>query len=170
MKVSYDFTKDDIWNYGKHVTFSMPKFRRRMIINIVSVPLVVCLIGFTMKFSITSFILYSIGLTAVYVYILFAVLKGKVVRANSRKGGLLGKHTIDIGINGIKEILVEREENHSWNDIKKIVEDKKYIYIHWSDIAAYTVPKRAFSKEEEAKFFFTTAMNHLNKASIKENV
>lgn len=167
MKVTYDFTKDDIWNYGKHVTFSMPKFRRRMATNILMVPLLVSAIGYTMKFTIASYITYGIGFTLFYVFVLVAVLKGKVVKSNSGPGGLYGKHSIDIGVNGIKESLPEREENHSWNEIQKVVEDKKYIYIHWSEAGAHVVPKRAFSKPEHAKFFFTTALNHFEKVKSK---
>lgn len=167
MKVTFDFNKDDIWNYGKQVTFSMPKFKRRMVINVLMIPILVCAVGFTMGFNIGEYILYGVGLTVFYVYVLIAILKGKVVKANSRKGGIYGKHTIDMGINGIKENLPEREENHSWNDITKVVQNKKYIFIHWSDTAAHVVPKRAFSKQEDVEFFYTTALNHLEKVKNK---
>ena len=167
MKVSFEFTKNDVWNYGKHMTFSLPKFRRRMIINILMVPLLVCAIGYTMKFTIASYLTYGIGLTAFYVYVLFSVLKGKVIKANSAKDGPIGKHTIELTLDGIKETLPEREEKHFWNDIEKVEQDKKYIYIQWSSLAAHVIPKSAFSKESDETFFYTTAMNHFEKAKNK---
>lgn len=169
MKVSFDFKKDDVWNYGKHVTFSMPKFRRKMIINIVMVPILVCAIGYTKGFTLAGYLIYGGGLTVFYVFILFSILKGKVIKSNSGKGGPLCKHTVDLTINGVRETIQDREENHYWSEIQKVVEDKKYIYIHWSEIAAHVIPKKAFLKDGEAEFFFTTAMNHYNSASKKEN-
>lgn len=169
MKVTFDFTRDDIWSYGKHATFRMPKFRRKFIINILMVPILVCAVGFTMKFNLMKYLTYGIGLTLFYIYVLNSVLKGKVVKANSGKGGPLGKHTVDMAINGIRETLPDREEYHSWDDIKNVMEDKKNIYIYWSEIAAHVIPKRAFSKKEDGEFFFTTAMNHWNKNGTKAN-
>lgn len=168
MKVAFEFTKDDIWSYGKHVTFSLPKFKRRMAINILMVPLLVCAIGYTMRFTIASYISYGILLTFFYILVLFSVLKGKVVKANSGKYGPMGKHTLEIGLNGVKENLPEREENHSWNDIKKVEQDKKYIYMYWDNMAAHVVPKRVFTKEADTAFFFSTVMNHFEKANRKE--
>ena len=167
MKVTFDFTRDDIWNYGKNATFSVPKFRRKFIINVMTVPILVCAVGYTMGFNLGQYIAYGIGLTLFYIYVLKSVLKGKVVKANSGKGGPLGKHAVDVGINGIRENLPDREEYHSWIDIKKVMEDKKYIYIYWSSIAAHVIPKRAFSKKEDGEFFFTTVMNHWEKTKTK---
>lgn len=168
MKVSYDFAMDDIWGYGKHVTYSLPKFRRKLVINVMLIPIMVCLVGFAMKFKPSSYLFYGVVLTVLYVFVLNAVLKAKVVRSNSGKGGLLGRHTIDLGLSGIKETLPDREESHSWNEIIKIDENKKYIFIHWSEMACFVIPKKAFPKEEDAKFFLTTAMKHFESASSKE--
>jgi hypothetical protein len=168
LKVSYEFTRDDLWKYGKHVTLSIPKFRRKIIFNVLMIPILVCAFGYTRKFSIGTYISYGLGLTAAYIYVLNAVLKGKFVKANSGKEGPLGKHTIDIGINGVKENYPTREDSHSWREITKVVQDKKYIYIHWSDNAAHSIPKRAFTKTEDAEFFYNAAIKHLNSVEKKE--
>jgi hypothetical protein len=163
LKVSFDFTKDDIWNYGKHITFKMPKFRSRFILNVLMVPVVVCAIGYVLNFTIPSYILYGVSLTFFYIYVLNGVLKGKVVKLNSGEGGPLGTHIIEIGVNGIKENLPNREENHSWGDITKIVQDKKYFYFHSGELSAHVIPKRVFENDEESKLFVTTAMDYFNK-------
>jgi len=161
LKVSYDFTRDDLWKYGKHVTLTIPKFRRKIIVNVLMIPILVCAFGYTRNFSVGAYISYGVGLTAAYLYVLNAVLKGKFVKANSGKDGPLGKHTVDIGINGITENYPSREISHSWKEIQKVLQDKKYIYVHWSDNAAHSVPKRAFQKSEDAEFFYNTAIKHL---------
>ena len=166
MEVSFDFTKEDIWNYGKHITLNIPKFKRRFIVNILMVPVVICAIGYTMNFTIPLYILCGIGFTFVYVYILNVVLKSKIIKLNSGEGGPLGKHVIEIGVNGIKDSLESREENHSWEDITKIIQDKKYFYFHWSEISAHVIPKRAFEKDEELKLFFSSVMDYFNKAAL----
>jgi hypothetical protein len=163
LNVSFDFTKDDIWNYGKHITFNLPRFRRRFILNVLMVPVVVCSIGYAMKFTIPSYILYGVGLTFFYIYVLNGVLKGKIIKLNSGDGGPLGKHIIEIGIDGIKEDIQGREEKHSWEDITKIAQDKKYLYFHRGEISAQVIPKRAFETDEELKLFLSTAMDYFNK-------
>jgi hypothetical protein len=127
------------------------------------VPVAVCAVGYAMKFTIPSYILYGVGLTFFYIYVLNGVLKSKIIKLNAGERGPLGKHIIEIGINGIKENIKDREENHSWEDITKIVQDKKYLYFHSSETSAHVIPKRAFEKEEELKLFFSTAMDYFTK-------
>jgi hypothetical protein len=163
LNISFDFTKEDIWNYGKHITFNIPKFKRRFILNILMVPIVICTLGYTMNFTIPLFILYGIGLTFLYIFILYGVLKSKIIKLNSGEGGPLGKHIAEIGVNGIKENIHGREENHSWADITKIIQDKKYFYFHWSEISAHVIPKRAFENDEELKSFFSIVSDYFSK-------
>jgi hypothetical protein len=162
LNISFNFTKEDIWNYGKYITFKIPKFKRRFILNILMVPIVICTLGYTMNFTIPLFILYGVGLTFLYIFILYGVLKSKIIKLNSGEGGLLGKHIVEVGVNGIKENIKDREENHSWADITKIIQDKKNIYLHWSEISAHVIPKRAFEKDEELKLFFSIASDYFN--------
>jgi hypothetical protein len=164
MKVSFDFNRDDIWNYGKHVTFNIAKFKRRLVLNIVMVPIFVIAVGYLKNFTITNYIVYSGGFSALYIYVLFSVLKGKMVKANSGKEGPLGKHIVEINEDGIKEQLPDREVAHSWNEVTIVSEDKKYVYVQWSPTGAHVMPKRAFSNEDAANKFLTKCNEYWNKA------
>lgn len=164
LKISFDFTKEDIWNYGKHITFNLPKFRRKFILNVIMVPVAVCAVGYAMNFTIPSYILYGVSLTLFYIYVLNGVLRGKIIKLNSGKGGLLGKHIVEIGDDGITENFPDREENHSWSDITKLVQNKKYFYFHRGEMSASVIPKKAFEEDEEFKQFVSTATDYFNRA------
>lgn len=165
MKITFDFNKDDIWSYGKHITFNLAKFKRRLILNVAMVPIFVIAIGYTRKFSLPEYILYIVGFSLLYVYVLNSVLRNKMIKINSGKGGPLGEHTVEIDASGITEKLPDKQSTHSWNEIIKIEEDKKYIYIQWSETSAHAIPKRAFKTMEDATAFYNAALNNWKKRS-----
>lgn len=167
MKITFDFNKEDIWNYGKHITFNIPKFKRRMIINIFMVPILVIVVGYIRKISIPEYIFYVGGFSLLYVYVLNSVLKSKMIKINSDKGGPLGEHTIELSNDAIIEKLPERESIHNWNEIIKIDEDKKYYYIQWNETSAHVIPKRVFPNLEEAAAFYNVVKGNWNNSKNK---
>jgi hypothetical protein len=156
LKILYDFNKDDIWNYAKHIILGIPKFRQRLFLNVSLVPILIGAVGYLKGFTMKSYLIYGVGLAVIYLSTLYTIFKIKVIESNSVKGGLLGTHSLEITINGIMEALPVRELYHSWSDIVKIIQDKKNIYIHWSLSEAHVVPKRAFSNIEDAMLFYQT--------------
>lgn len=167
MEVNFDFNKEDIWNYGKHVTFNMVRFKMRMIVNILMVPLLVIIVGTIKQFTLLEYLIYIIAFTALYIYVLSSVLKSKMIKANSGKGGPLGLHHVVIGEDGISEKLPERESHHNWSEIQKVTEDKKYIYILWNITSAHVIPKRAFSEPGEAIHFIGKVREYQSHSSGK---
>lgn len=168
MKITYDIKKDDVWSYGRHITFNMKSFRRKFIFNIAVVPISVIVIGLFEKLNLKSVLLYGAGFTVVYVFVLYSVLKFKFVKNNAGKNGPLGRHSLELGLKSIKEIYGSHEISHPWAEIIKVEDLKKHIYLYWDSTSAFLIPKSAFKSGEEQERFMSTVKNFMQKKEKSE--
>lgn len=163
MKITYDIKKDDVWAYGRHMTFSMNSFRMKFLLNIAVVPISVIAIGLFDKLNLKSVLAYGLGFTAIYIFVLYSVLKYKFVKNNAVKDGPLGRHSLELGLKSVKELYGSHEISHPWSEIIKVEDRKKHIYLYWNSNSAFLIPKSAFKSTEEQERFMSTINNFMNK-------
>lgn len=91
----------------------------------------------------------------------------EAMKLPSGKPGLLGEHTVTIGVEGVRERTAVNEGVHSWNGIHRIVDDKEHIYLFIDTHMAHIIPKGAFATESEARAFVDAATTYWQQATIR---
>jgi hypothetical protein len=106
----------------------------------------VCLIPNPPLYSTAIFLLaYFIFIPIIHLGILYKLAIAHPDLFTSEK-------TLIIGDDGIKVITTNLSSNVSWSAYKKWTEDNKYIFLHYDNVQAAFVPKRAFTSEQLMEF------------------
>ncbi len=175
MKVSFNYTADDRWNFEKYVIRTVPKFRSNFILKILSV-LVRAFMGsffglhlglylahdiFFYYFSFLEMLVIAIliSLPLVCYYIYKHKSRYKKMSKDSEHKGML---TIEIDENGIQESTTITKEFVSWEGVHRIEQDTEYIYLFIDTIRAYVIPKRVFPSKKESEEFYSIALSFYN--------
>jgi YcxB-like protein len=79
------------------------------------------------------------------------------ILAEGHNKGVLGRHEIEIGPDGVYERTAVNESQQSWAGIERIADDDRYIFIYVQPMAAHVIPKAAFSSPEDASAFLSEA-------------
>jgi hypothetical protein len=168
MKVLFELNKEDMWIFGKYITFRSSKFKFRLIKNIILFGIIIFLYGVFSKFSLNSLIISEFLLIFGYVYMQYIVLKLKTLRVYSKKGAYIGKHALEMDENGIKEQLPVGEDFHEWSKYIEMMQTKKYIYVFWEANVGNIVPKRAFASQNELDSFCNMVENRVKQNKLKK--
>ena len=143
----FELNKEDMWIFGKYITFRSMKFKLNMIKNIALLGIIVLLYGFFSKFNLLTLVISELVLILGYVYMQYAILKLKIQKAYSKKGAYIGSHTLETDENGIKEQLPVGEDFHEWGKYIEIIQNKKYIYTFWESNVGNIIPKKSFASQ-----------------------
>ena len=159
MKITFNLTKEDYWNFTKYDLLNNSKVRKYFLI-LMSIIVVVTIIK-------DSPIIFKIGLTAVEVilgyFVFMYILKKQTISFINNNKELLCDHTIEISEEGIKETTEEEEEFDYWKEIKSVEENKDYIFIFIDTDMTHIIPKRAFKDISESKKFYNNSIEYLNR-------
>jgi len=99
-------------------------------------------IMFFMVFAIISAFLAIVELV---IMILFTLV--------SKNLGLLGRHELEIGEDGLAERTEINESLYRWSGFQKLRKSRNYLFLYVTDHSAHVVPKRAFSSARAAAEF-----------------
>lgn len=160
MKITYDTTKEDYWNFNKYVMFKNPKMR----ISIFSSIFLFILIVFIGIFIYTDSLIYSI-VTTILATLIFVIItqkstKRRIINLVENEDGILGEHTIEINKDELKEYTKNNSSSWNWNGIKSIEDNEDYIFIFINNLLGHVIPKRGFNSQEECKKFYNLAKEY----------
>ena len=80
--------------------------------------------------------------------------------SNRENSGVIGRHFLAIGPEGVTEKSAVGESTTAWIGIEKIEADEKYLFIYTGPLQAHIIPTRAFASEQEADQFFQLAQKY----------
>ncbi|PAB61076.1 YcxB family protein [Anaeromicrobium sediminis] len=160
MKITYDTTKEDYWNFNKYVKYNNFRTKMTIILAIILVPITIYIsLGAITNSKIYSLVCAVISFGIIY-YIMVHGTRKRAFKFAEDEGGILGKHTIEVSEEGITEKTYYCSRFHIWNSVKNIEMTEEYIFIFLSEIQAYPIPKRAFKTENEAVKFYNFLIRH----------
>lgn len=151
MKISMHITKEDYWRFNKFVMYSMPKYRKIMLLNRIGLPIfcsiIFKVIGKTWAYSI----LVGVALGALLNVFMYFSIKRKVMRwADSKENAAwLGDHTMEITEQGVDETTPVGSAHYNWDAIPEIRMTKDYLYIFISSMQAHIIPLACLSTPTE---------------------
>lgn len=156
MKITYDLNQEDFWQFNKYAVMRIPSFRRNLIGNLIAPPFVGAIvlselgIPFIFTASITLILFATTSL-------LLLVITRRQIKNLLDDSSQLGKHTMTIDLQGLREKNAVSDSAVSWSGVKDITENNDYIYIFIAPHIANVIPKRAFGRSEDARAFFEQA-------------
>lgn len=165
MKVTYELTREDFWNFNKFVTMSNPKYRFNYILSLAVPALAIAItLGFMGRVLILILVATILG-GSLGAYLIYMISKRRVLKLPISKPGTLGEHTIEISVEGLAEKTEVNDSFYKWEGVRKIQTDKSYICFFIDTFMAYTIPKRAFSSSNDADNFYNTALGYWKRAA-----
>jgi hypothetical protein len=161
MKISYEITREDYWNFTKYGILHIPNLRNQVIESILTPSIIVFWLGireglstFNILFNIIeAIVLFSLGM-------LYIKKSHAMKFKDSDKPGILCEHTSEITVNGFREQTKFNDSFESWERVRHIESDKNYIYIYTCFSTGNLIPKRAFTSNEDAEQFYNTAVSY----------
>ena len=143
MEVKYKITHEDCWYIYLSGCIGIPGIR----ILVIAAGIV-----FSAEFIKTTFILSFRNDPALVKYILIVSLivliaysLFKWVILTFMKPEILGEYTVEINEEGFKEKTQEKKQLITWNNIRDVLIDKKFIYIRINVKEVYPIPRKSFS-------------------------
>ena len=157
MKITYETSREDFWNFSKYVAMRIPTYRRNILGNMIAPPLVGALVMYALGLPLILTLAVTLGLIAMIPLAFLAISKRQVTSLLSGTPGLLGEHTITIDSKGFREETLVNDSSTSWSGVVDITENQEYIFIFIEVHMAHVMPKRAFHVPDKTRVFFEAA-------------
>jgi hypothetical protein len=164
-QITYEIEIEDLVKYNLYTLRSNRHTRRNLLIVRITVALVLMMLSF-LSISVRGITWLDIIIWVfVLVYFLYAPIfhRGFIARAVRKahppeeSRGTLGRHTITLTTNGLREESETGESSTLWRGISKISSNDQYIFFYLNPNLAHVVPRRAFPSDEDAERFLETA-------------
>ena len=165
MKVTYEVTREDYWNYHKFVMMSNPKFRFNFILNLAVPPLLIPIILGFMGKDLVFIVVATILGGSLGAFLIYKISKSQIMKLPDSKPGTLGEHTIEINVEGLVEKTAVNESFYRWEGIRKIQSNRLYCYFFIDTFVAHIIPNRAFTSEAEFDVFYNKALDFWKRAT-----
>ena len=162
MEIEYELNIDDLVAFNLYYYKHSPQIRQRMktrmilYLGIALFMLALAIYSTIAKSWSSAIIGYvvSVVITGLYYFstsnIESRVRKELVRRYGEGRNDVIGKHTLSVTQDEIRDITEMAEQKTHWNVIEDIVETEQYLYILFTGSAeAYVIPKKACSDETE---------------------
>lgn len=168
MKISMHITKEDYWKFNKFVMYSMPKYRKVMLANIIGLPLFLSIILKVIGKPWVYSIVVGVALGVLLNVFMYFSIKRKVIRwsASTENAAWLGDHTMEIAEQGIDETTPVGSAHYNWDAIPEIRMTKDYIYIFISSMQAHIIPLACLSNPSEQTQLIQLLEEHHKKKII----
>lgn len=166
MELEVEMTREDYGGFNRYYFFNkgLKKRLNLMIGIILIVPLI---IQSGKPFSIElylkeagTFVLYLLPVLSIS----YLVVLNKIRKLPDKDGSLLGYKKFIFNDECLIEETKYNRNEYRWKGVKSIESNQKYIFIFVDNMAAYVIPKRYFSSENETNSFIATLNNYMNKA------
>lgn len=168
MEINVDITREDYASFNKYWVF-----KKRKNISV----LVVLIFAFGFSYIIDykppfEFLKYLINVIFIgfvfgFFYFLVMLMLMELTKYLPSEGGaVLGKRKFIITDEGLYEETKNGKSFQEWNGIKDIEVNKKHIFVFVDNVAAYIIPKRYFSNQEEQKKYINSLKKCLGKSQL----
>ena len=98
-------------------------------------------------------IVHSIAIVAVAILI-FALFGRKMVIASAaRQPGVLGRHTIEVRADGLRETTSANDTLWPWTEVREIVETREFLLLRIRAVGMFMIPRSAFASDDQLRRF-----------------
>jgi hypothetical protein len=165
MQIEYDLSPDDLLYFQRYHWRHSPALQRQYRLGFIASPLLGFLAGVTLVgwerplVWIGVFMTAAVFYAAVYGWCVRRSLRSTIsaVLAEGKNRGVLGRHTIELRPDGLREATDVNDTVHTWRGVERIEADEHFIFIYTQAMMAHGIPRRAFSTPEEAERFLAIA-------------
>ena len=161
-EITYQIEAADLKAVSRYVSRNSPQMKRLIVFG------ALLFAGLSLNFALRE--KGGIGLKALFFTVMFGVhvLVASVIGLifyflvhfrtdRGRQPGLLGRHTITLTPDGLREQTDVNDQRALWQGIQRIEANGDYIFIYMQPNAAHVIPRRAFPSPEEAEQFLAAA-------------
>ena len=166
MEINYALEPEDLWRFNKLLIKRVPAYKFRFLFRLVTIPVATLLLFLSQQFA--SWVCLAATVCVAFVWIAFCAwsLKRHYLKGIQEQPGLLGKKELEINPAGIQLKASIADSFMPWNAFSEIVEDKDQILFFVNPKYAVVIPKHAFSGQEEANRFFTSAQAYWKEEAV----
>jgi|Deesub1362A_J573_1020465.scaffolds.fasta_scaffold31039_1 hypothetical protein len=175
MEVEYSISLKDWEDFNLYHFHHSPSLRRLYYVTLTLGGFIGGALLFFLIFYFSKNLVESLIFTGIYA-LAFIFLVPQLYLRNLRKSirkmlqegenkGAIGRHRLTITPEGVIEKTDFNETKTAWSSVEKIAVTENGIYIYMSSIAAYIVPKRAFSSKEAFNEFVQTLKQYYERYS-----
>jgi hypothetical protein len=164
MEINVDLNREDYLKFNKYVILKNRIKRSFIIATIFIIIWIIILnkdIPFNLPLILIETIIFYLGWGVIFL-IIYSINFNKIKRMPDENGSILGSKKYIILEEGFKEITDVSESITKWTGIKKLVENKEYIYLFVDKIAAFVIPKRYFDSNSQMDDFIKLINNKIN--------
>lgn len=162
MKITYSITKEDFWNYNKHVYYSTREGKKQIVLLFICAPISLFTFNIYSTNSKLLSLLSAISVIMFSYYVGFYRFKKKIFKFAKNEKGILDEQTVDIDSNGISRITHSHDIFSKWSAVTKIEMIDQYIFIFFNKSTEIIIPKRIFKTENEAIQFYNMSNDFFN--------
>jgi hypothetical protein len=165
MHVEYDVSLDDLLHFQRYHWKHSPALQRQYRLGFIPAPALgllaaVGLVGLEPRLLWVAVFLATAAIyAAVYVWCVGRSFRSTLsaALAEGKNRGVLGRHEIELRVEGLREATDVNDTTHAWRGIERIEADERFIFIYTQAMMAHAIPRRAFSSPEDAERFLAMA-------------
>ena len=95
----------------------------------------------------------GLGIWSLYVVVAYALIRRRVMRLPAEGGGLIGRHTLSIGPDGVRDRTEVTDERVAWRGLQAVDRDRELLIMPLDRSQAVLIPTRAFADQGELERF-----------------
>lgn len=163
MKLEFILEEEDYIKFNIYHMDNSKTYRNSILIQRYVTPIIFLMPPFVLA-KITpapfSYWMTCFGITfLIWICFFKKYLIGKVKRNIKKRlkegnnNGLLGKRTIEISDNEIKETTEYRKDSVNINSVENVIINEEYIFMYINSIEAFIIPLRVFKDKQEKNDF-----------------
>jgi len=163
MKITYTVTKEDFWNFNKHINYDTRESKLKLAISML-LYIFACMLIYYLTYSIIAAIVIPIPAFLLMLYMRYPNFKRKVYKYAEYTLGILDKNTLEIKEEGISITSFTYNRFYKWSIISSIKITDNYLFIFFNKMSGIIVPKRVFSSEDQVIRFYNVATTFIEKS------
>lgn len=152
MEITFDLSREDYWRYNRLT--QLKAWRPRRLLACAAV-LVVALVLVARVGRVPPLVLVApgVGLWSLYIVVAYTLARRYVMRLPTEGGGVVGRHTIGIGPDGVRDRTDVTDERVTWRGLQSVVQDRELLIMPLDRSQAVLIPTRAFANQGELARF-----------------
>jgi hypothetical protein len=155
MEITFDLTRDDFWLFQRSRIRGMWT-QRRVARSGAAVAVFLGVLAFvTGKPPVVPF-LVGMAVAALYAAVVYLATKRYVMGAASKSNGIVGRHTVAVDADGVRDTTEVTDERVGWRGIESVEQLPELVVLNLDRLRAVVVPRRAFADHQEEERFATT--------------
>ena len=136
MRVEYELTGDDYWAFQRYTMMWRLWW--------LTWPLLVAIAGMLVYIALLYGVLALVPMIVVAAGF-YAVVRWSIRRAPARRGTVLGRHTMTLGEQGVREEGAHGVVEFRWNPAMRLGETRDHAFLFTDRVQGFIVPRRALA-------------------------